>query len=249
LGNTGDHVKLYSDNGTEMDMVAWEGEKGWSLNAGEGEVLVREDEYVDTDTENDWIVSSPDPQVVADGLFPPTRTDSIPLYAGGGSDGWNYVSFSVIPDNSSLLGILENETDGINGSYDKVMYYSGSDDRWRSHMADRPVHFNDVDGWNNSMGIWIRMVSNDTLNVTGTVPLATDITLYPGWNMVSYPSEVERLAGDYLPSEVSKIGLFNSSMEYNLEYISDLGNHTLRSNNGYWIYNSAEYSVGWSVEY
>ncbi|MFO8109752.1 MAG: hypothetical protein R6U17_04420, partial [Thermoplasmata archaeon] len=89
------------------------------------------------------------------------------------------------------------------------------------------------------------MTSNDTLYVDGTVPTTTYIPLHPGWNMVGYPSEV----GSTLPPEVSKIDVFEPNNEYNLQYIYDLGNYTLGAYSGYWLYNSVDYTVIWSVDY
>jgi hypothetical protein len=45
------------------------------------------------------------------------------------------------------------------------------------------------------MGFWIHMTTADTLDVVGSVPTTTDIDLYPtgaGWNLVGYPSAVNR---------------------------------------------------------
>ncbi len=174
---------------------------------------------------------------------------TLDLKAGGESEGWNFVSFNLIQENESLKNILDDPTNGIDGNYSKVMYYSAGQDKWRTHVPGRPPHFNDLDDWNHSMGLWIQMDMDDSLTVNGTKPTSTDIPLYPGWNMVGYPSKTDRLASDSLPSEVSKIGVFNGSNDYNLHYTSDLSNRTLTAGEGYWIYNSAGQKVDWTVDY
>lgn len=183
--------------------------------------------------------------MVEDGQFTPDSSDSLYMETGGPSEGWHFVSFMVHPYNTSISYLLDNESGGIPGSYDKVMYYSAGSDEWMTYLPYRDTHYNDLHTWNNSMGLWIHMISNDTLYVNGTTPTTTDITLYPGWNMVGYPSEV----GSTLPSEVSKIGVYEPENEYNLQYIYDLENYTLGAYNGYWVYNSADHNVVWSVEY
>ena len=46
-----------------------------------------------------------------------------------------------------------------------------------------------------------------------------DITLYPGWNMVGLPSNSAGSQG--LPAEVTGIGSFDATLEYNVAYSYD----------------------------
>jgi hypothetical protein len=51
------------------------------------------------------------------------------------------------------------------------------------------------------MGFWIHMTAAGTLNVTGNVPITTDINLSTtagGWNLVAYPSGPNHLLPDAL---------------------------------------------------
>ena len=60
LNNTGDVLVLRDDGGSEMDRVAWEGyEAGWTITAATGDSIERTDPTIDTDTVNDWSVTSP----------------------------------------------------------------------------------------------------------------------------------------------------------------------------------------------
>ncbi len=165
------------------------------------------------------------------------------LFAEGPADGWNFVSFDLIPLDTTLSAIL---TD-INGSYDRLMYYDASADQWMSYVPDRAAHFNNLNTWDHTMGIWIRMTVNDTLNVNGTTPTSTDITLYPGWNMVGLPSSTSGNHG--LPADVSRIGYFNATATYNLAYNYEPGSFTFEPGQGYWLYLDHTQPVVWTVDY
>ncbi len=178
----------------------------------------------------------------------PIETYDIPLYAGGDGDGWNFVSFNLAPQDSSLEAIL---TD-IDGSYDKVMYHSRriGDERlskWLSYVPGRDEHYNNLDTWNHTMGLWIHATADDTLTIEGIPPVSTDITLHPGWTMVGLPSET---AGNHgLPVEIDVIGYFNASVEYNLAYDYEPDLFVFQPGEGYWIHNPTETAVVWTVDY
>ncbi|MFO8110208.1 MAG: GLUG motif-containing protein [Thermoplasmata archaeon] len=167
------------------------------------------------------------------------------LYAYAESDGWNFISFNLALVDTSLTSILAD----IDGSYDRGMYYDASTDKWQSYVPGRPEHFNDLDTWNHHMGIWIRVTNSTTLTLEGYVTTSTDITLYPGWNMVGYPSSGNSVEGGGLPLEVTKIGYFDDMADYNLAYDYETSDFIFEPGNGYWLYNGADYAVTWTVEY
>lgn len=177
------------------------------------------------------------------------------LTAGGSSGGWNFVSFNLDADGDNyawandLVEILEDTEYGISSSYDKVMYYSAVDGDWKTYVPGRPSHYNDLHEWNRKIGVWIHMTADDNLTIEGTAPVTTNITLEPGWNMVGYPSITDRLASETLPAEVSKIGVFDPYEDYNVNHIPDLPKYTLTAGEGYWVYNDADHSVVWTVDY
>ncbi len=174
-------------------------------------------------------------------------TFDISLYAGGDADGWNFVSFNLGPLDVTLESILENETHGISGSYDRLMYYDAETDGWLTYVPGRADHFNTLEAWNHRMGMWIRMSATDTLTVEGYVPTSTDITLYSGWNMVGLPSSTSGNHG--LPAEVTIVGYFDATAEYNLAYDHNSEAFVFEPGKGYWLYNSADEAVVWTVEY
>ncbi|MFO8110421.1 MAG: C25 family cysteine peptidase [Thermoplasmata archaeon] len=174
-------------------------------------------------------------------------TFDLVLSSGGAANGWNFVSFNLIPQDTSLESILEDSEYGISGNYDRVMYYDASSDRWYSYVPGRAEQFNNLQNWGHTMGLWIRMTAGATLTVEGTRPTSTAITLEPGWNMVGLPSESQ---GNHdLPSEVTSIGYFDTSKENNVAYSSGTAVFEFRPGEGYWVYNSANYAVTWNIEY
>ncbi|MFO7792017.1 MAG: hypothetical protein R6W73_03430 [Candidatus Saliniplasma sp.] len=175
------------------------------------------------------------------------KTMDIDLSEDADADGWNFVSVNLNPDDTNLESILESENYGISGSYDRVMYYDAKVGEWLSYIPGRPEHFNNLETWDHTMGVWIQMNADDTLTIEGTEPTSTDITLQPGWNMVGLPSST---TGNHdIPAEVSHIGYFDASVDNNLAYDHDPANFTFSPSQGYWIYNGSNQTVTWTIEY
>ncbi|MFO7792060.1 MAG: hypothetical protein R6W73_03650 [Candidatus Saliniplasma sp.] len=175
------------------------------------------------------------------------QTMNISFTSGSSSNGWNFVSFYLDLTDTDLGSILDDPENGISGNYDKVMYYDAVESEWQSYIPGREEHFNGLNSWDSTMGVWIQMNTDDTLTVEGTEPTSTDITLNPGWNMVGLPSST---AGNHgLPQEVSIVGYFDASQENNLAYDYNPDNFEFIPGEGYYIYNDADYDVTWSVEY
>jgi hypothetical protein len=115
---------------------------------------------------------------------------------------------------------------------------------------------------NEKMGFWIHMTAADTLEVTGTVPVTTDINLSTtggGWNLVAYPSA----KNGALPAVLGDHGIGN---DFSLVYAYHANETTdpwklfgrtvpvwandlteLAPGWGYWIKVSANHT--WSVKY
>lgn len=168
---------------------------------------------------------------------------NINLYAGGPSDGWNFVSYNLehITNNpEEILG-------SIAGSYERVMYYDASSGEWLSYMLGRAGIFNNLNTWDHSMGVWIKMTSDASLIISGGPIHSTDIDLYPGWNMVGLPSST---AGNHgLPAEVDKIGYFHGDADYNLAYDLSPGTFIFEPGKAYWIHNPTNETLAWIVDY
>ncbi|MBS3817012.1 MAG: S8 family serine peptidase [Candidatus Thermoplasmatota archaeon] len=174
----------------------------------------------------------------------------IDLYSGGEAEGWNFVSFPLISSNTSLVEIIENSDDNISGNYDKVMYYDAKSDEWGTYVPGRADHYNNIETWNHSMGIWIQMNQDDTLTIVGDEPNNTTVNLQPGWNMLGMPiNSTDNGSNLNIPTEVSKVGYFNASYGNNLNYTADVANFQFEPGEGYWIYNDAQSKVTWTIPY
>ncbi len=228
----------YYDYEEEVNVTAYPA-VGWVFSHWSGDVESTEDQISVVMDENKTITAH-----FVEVLIP---TMDIHLYAGGQAGGWNLVSFYLELDDTSLISILEHDDLGISGLYDRLMYYDASTGEWKTYVPDRPDHYNNLDQWDHTMGIWIRVTVDCTLTVQGETPVTTDITLYPGWNMVGLPSSESGNHG--LPIEVTKLGYFESSEEYNIVYTDVVTTFIFHPGQGYWVYNSANEPVIWNVEY
>lgn len=161
--------------------------------------------------------------------------------------GWRFISTPLKPIDDDISSILDKQSYGIRGSYDKVLYFNRSQNEWRSYMPNRSSRFDSLERVNETMGFWIHMTADDTLGIEGIPVFQQNITLHPGWNMVGSAVDKDIKANSTLPSEVTKVGVFNSSREYDLEYVTDLSELIMKPDSGYMIYNAASYDVVWQV--
>ncbi|UCF08079.1 MAG: hypothetical protein JSW28_10650 [Thermoplasmata archaeon] len=110
---------------------------------------------------------------------------SMPLYKG-----WNMISLPLNQSTTDLEAIFA----GVD--YIAVQCHNTSDNNnpWRLYHKDKG-DLNDLSEVDKTMGIWIKMASNDILFLTGNPPDPTDIPLKKGWNYVGYPSLTPRVSG------------------------------------------------------
>ncbi|UCE38285.1 MAG: hypothetical protein JSW00_03345 [Thermoplasmata archaeon] len=137
-----------------------------------------------------------------------------PLY-----EGWNLVSIPYIQSDTGLSSVL----DSINGFYDAVQQYNASDgfNHWKHYQISKPSHLNDLHTIDHSMGFWIYItrLGGTGFVWNGTKPIENQsITLYPGWNLVSYPSltsynRTEGLNNITYGSDVDAIWTYNSKIQ------------------------------------
>jgi hypothetical protein len=103
--------------------------------------------------------------------------------------GWNFISIPLLQDNTNPDIVLAS----IEGSYDAMQWYRVNDeeDLWKHYHKLKNPSLNDLNNLNHKMGFWIHIISPSGVifDCSGT-PLSTGefIKLYPGWNMVGYPS-------------------------------------------------------------
>jgi hypothetical protein len=134
-------------------------------------------------------------------------THSIPLMIG-----WNLISFNVHPEDTAIATVLSS----IDSQYDLVYAWDATGGHagagnWMRFAPGIPG--NTLTTLDESQGFWIRMKSAGTLVITGTVPTTTNINLLTtasGWNLVGYPSIVNRS----MPSALETHGVTGYSLVY-----------------------------------
>ena len=180
-----------------------------------------------------------------------TATHSISL-----EPGWNLVSFNVQPTSTVIATVLSSLT----GNYDLVYAWNAgvASNNWMKYSPTAPGYSNSLNNLDETMGFWIHMTAADTLEVTGSVPVTTSIALSVnagGWNLVAYPSGVDRP----LPEALSSAD-FSLVYAYHANEITDpwkLFGRTapawandlteLAPGWGYWVKVNADHA--WSVKY
>lgn len=120
--------------------------------------------------------------------------------------GWNLVSFRLHPLNTTVSAVLSS----ISGNYDLVYAWdstgghSGSGNWLKADNV--PMTADTLTNLDETMGFWIHMTTADTLDVVGSVPSVTNVTLNTeagGWNLVGYASP----SGLALPGALSNHGV------------------------------------------
>jgi hypothetical protein len=125
------------------------------------------------------------------------------------------ISLPLNQTDTNLGKVLES----INGSYNAVQCYDVTDpsDFWKHNHTSKTSQLNDLTDIDRFMGIWIHCTnpSGTILYVDGTAPeigYINQITLHNGWNLVGYPSLIERPPDSSgLPAEVDMVKWYNAS--------------------------------------
>ena len=171
----------------------------------------------------------------------PASGTTLNLYTG-----WNLISLPLMSDDTSSTSILS----PVSGNYSIVWAYNASDttDHWKKYDPTTPFG-NDLTTMEPGNGYWIMMTSDDTLNISRTMPAPTDIELWSGWNLIGYNSLNPQTITDALSSidgNYSIIWAYNASdstdhwkkYDPNTPFGNDLEN--MEPGKGYWIMMTAE---------
>ncbi|UCG69973.1 MAG: hypothetical protein JSV09_02840, partial [Thermoplasmata archaeon] len=162
--------------------------------------------------------------------------------------GWNLISIPSIQNNTSLSSVLQ----PLQGEYDAVQWYNSTDltKPWKQYHISKPSQFNDLNEVNHKIGFWVHITNPDgtIFRYEGFKPTKNQtITLYPGWNLVGYPSLVNKnrtgaLNNLNFSEDVNSIWTFNAVMQ-KWEEIGELDYFEIGK--GYWIH--ALHEIIWDV--
>lgn len=168
-------------------------------------------------------------------------------------EGWNMISIPPYLDDWLVIDVLES----IDGQWDIVMTYLAGQqlDPWKSYNINKPPDLNDLNLITHVMGLWIHMTSDAVLIPDHTDPTTdpefpgTDIHLYPGWNLVPYPSITTQTITDALDGiDYNIVQTLDAATEEWLEYDGVSGDLThMELGRSYWIHTDSEQD--WSVSY
>lgn len=154
-------------------------------------------------------------------------------------EGWNLITIPRIQSNTDLDTVLSS----ISGSYDTVEWYNISDnsDHWKINNTSKPFYLNDFDNIDHFKGFWIHVIKPGGVlfEYPGTQLIENQtINLYPGWNLVSYPSlsgytRTEGLNNLTFGTEVDYIWTFNAAAQV-WEEVRDVDHFIV--GRGYWFF-------------
>ncbi len=194
--------------------------------------------YVVVDPDG-WIVESDEKNNMAN----KTIDIGVPLY-----EGWNLISIPYIQADTNLACVLSS----ITGSYNAVQWYNATDsnDQWKHNCTSKPSALNDLDDIDHVIGFWIHIIqSGETIFIfNGTQPTENQsITLYPGWNMIGYPSltsynRTEGLNNINFSQDVDSIWTYQTTMK-KWEEIKETD--YFEPGKGYWVH--ALFEKTWEI--
>jgi hypothetical protein len=152
-------------------------------------------------------------------------------------DNWNMFSVPLIQFEGSLNYVLQT----IEGNYTAIHgYHAGKSRPWLHWHKKKPPSFNDVIKIDHKSGYYIKMTNPDYLVVTGAVSKNTLISLKTGWNLIGYPSLINKTVEYALSSIWGKYNM--------VEYYDPMLGKEVRLNPtdymqpgyGYWIHTTED---------
>ena len=180
----------------------------------------------------------------------PLTSYDIPISPAAGNGDWVFVSFPYTIS-GNIETVLDDSILGDGGTtWDVAKWYDPQDtaDPWKAYRAG--VSTSDLVTINNHMGIWLHLTANGgnqllTTGVAGSYSAgAVNISLYAGWNLVSYPSATSRLASTTLPGAADMVAYYNSGAPYLVTEALPTA-VTFSEGNAYWVHMTS--AATWTV--
>ena len=147
-------------------------------------------------------------------------------------EGWNLISLPLIQNHESIDRVLNS----IDGKWDYIQIYNATDPyHWKSNHTTRPDQLDDLDSLTHYHAIWLHTTQACTLDVWGTTPSTTNIPLYAGWNLVSYPTQTQKTVGTALwGTSADIVEIFDAASPYQIKEVGP--SYVMKPGEGYWIH-------------
>ncbi len=176
-------------------------------------------------------------------LMTPWNSEPLTIFNISLTAGWNLVSIPLEMADSSIPNVLAS----ISGQWDVVKYYNATDimDPWKTCRVGSSV--NDLARIDHTMGFWLHITnSSSNLVIYGNVPVATNILLNAGWNLVGYPTQTEQNVATALwGTGADRVEAYDPGSP---SLISEVGpNYVMKPGEGYWVHVPAD--TIWTVDW
>ena len=159
-------------------------------------------------------------------------------FAGPLPQGLNLVSIPLSQSNESIETVLQTV------KYNEAWFYDPFSQEWKWYMKSK-AYRRGLWNINHTMGVWVNVTEDSNLTVAGIVPALTEIQLYKGWNLVSFPS----YNSSYTVYDLKIVGVvrvegYDPVPPYHLRMLGDTD--VLQGGYGYWV--RVEADVVWAVD-
>lgn len=148
----------------------------------------------------------------------------------------------VVSSGPQLISIPLEQKDGTLSaifatiSYDRIWTYNTSlgNNGWTSYVTEKP--WRNADPFYTERGYWVDVTTGGWFTIAGRVPELTILHLYPGWNLISFPSfEVYNVTRVIVETGAARVETCDPmNPPYHLMEIT--GPTTLVTGEAYWIY-------------
>ncbi len=160
--------------------------------------------------------------------IPGIADEQVAKYVRNLTKGMNLISIPLSLADMRLETILQMS------QVERALAFNVSTQEWEEYNTQKSHR--DLESHNISNGLWMVASADSVLTVAGRVPDSVTIELVPGWNLVGYPSFVNRDAATSLAGiPYENIEAFDPSLPP--YYLSSMNpNETMTAGEGYWIY-------------
>ncbi|MFH0815870.1 MAG: NosD domain-containing protein [Methanobacteriota archaeon] len=161
--------------------------------------------------------------------------------------GWNLISVPMeIPTFNLYTQLMDGDT-----YFDRVMWYDSADmqDHWKQYNPFWNPSLNDLTRVEPYMGFWIYigLVGDGYLNVSGLMAPSTQIQLRAGWNLVGYPTLAAgvTVATAFWGTSADIVEVFDAGAPYMTTTVGP--SYVMKPGRGYWVHVPAD--TVWTVDW